>query len=114
MNPRISMTHSGACGNKKYSPKRYVRWKSPAAAGTASQRVCAKSLEFVVGRSIRIASAAMVLLELGDQIFSRISGLWQGRGGNDGPASKRFAANPCFLLQAAKCGFANFHRVRLL
>jgi hypothetical protein len=33
-----------------------VRWKSPAAVGTASQRVCAKSVELVRGRSIRIAS----------------------------------------------------------
>ena len=31
----------------------------------ASHRVCAKTLELVVGRSIRIASVAMVLFEVG-------------------------------------------------
>jgi len=39
-------------------------------------------LEFVVGRSILIASAAIILWGLADQVPWRITGFWQGAGGN--------------------------------
>src|SRR6266568_2698162 len=64
MKPRISITQSGACGYKKNRPKKYARWKSPATAGTTSQRVCANNRELVAGRSMRIASAFMASFEL--------------------------------------------------
>src|SRR5207249_7541612 len=37
-------------------PKKYAQWRRPAAAGIASQRVCAKILESVVGRSTTMNS----------------------------------------------------------
>jgi hypothetical protein len=50
---------------QKVEAKKIREMKKPRGGWNASQRVCAKSLEFVVGRSIRIASAAMVLLGFG-------------------------------------------------
>src|SRR4051794_41975505 len=68
-----------------------------------SQRVCAKSLEFVVGRSIRIASEAMVLFVFADPIPWRITAFWQDSGMTRVP----FPPDPKesgFSRTALKCG----------